>query len=203
EHRCRFVEEPIDHGPIGGICRRLLGSDGIQQRQFERAGLHVRGRSSTGVAEVACLCKVSYDIGFLQRSYGLECQQFGIPGADADTDQQSLAHEPGLASALTAAAAIALPPILPRTTRNGMPREWVNNSSLDSAAPTNPTGKPRIAAGRGAPPSISSSRRKRAVGALPIATTEPPSLSVQRSSAAAERVVPKRSANAGTLGSCR
>ena len=56
---------------------------------------------------------------------------------------------------------------------------------------------PTIAAGRGAPSSSISSRRNSAVGALPMATTAPPSRSAQRSSAAAERVVPRRVGEVG------
>lgn len=64
-----------------------------------------------------------------------------------------------------------------------------------------PTGTPMIAAGAPTPSSNSSSRRNSAVGALPTATTEPGSLSRHSSSAAADRVVPIRSASPGTFGS--
>ena len=82
-----------------------------------------------------------------------------------------------------------------------MPAGWDMRASLDSAAPMNPTGTPMIAAGRGAPESISSSRWNRAVGALPIAMTAPAKRSVHSDTAAAERVVPHAVASWGTRGS--
>ena len=65
------------------------------------------------------------------------------------------------------------------------------SAALDSAAPMKPDrhADHRGRAG-GRRPSSSSSRRNSAVGALPIATTAPSSRSPQRSTAAAERVVP-------------
>jgi hypothetical protein len=48
---------------------------------------------------------------------------------------------------------------------------------LLSTAPTNPTGTPMMAAGLGAPASISSSSRNSAVGALPMAITAPSMIS--------------------------
>ncbi len=50
-------------------------------------------------------------------------------------------------SALTAAAASALPPLRPRSVTNGTPSEALINASLLSSAPTNPTGKARMASG--------------------------------------------------------
>ena len=47
----------------------------------------------------------------------LRGHQFGVAGPDADADQARGAHSPALASALTAAAVIALPPMRPRTMR--------------------------------------------------------------------------------------
>ena len=69
--------------------------------------------------------------------------------------------------------------------------------------PTKPTGTPMMAAGLGAPAASISSRRNKAVGALPIATTAPPSRSLHSSSAAAERVLPSSCASAGTRASCK
>src|SRR4051812_41755807 len=115
--------------------------------------------------------------GLPERADRLQRQQLGISGTDADPDELGRsAHRPALASALTAAAVMALPPMRPRTIRNGTPRGSAASASFDSAAPTKPTGMPRIAAGFGAPASSSSSRRNSAVGALPMATTAPASL---------------------------
>ena len=80
-----------------------------------------------------------------------------------------------------------------------MPRGRSISSCFDCAEPTNPTGPPSTAAGVGAPSSTSSSSRNNAVGALPIASTAPPSRSAHRSTAAADRVVPVRSARSAAL----
>src|SRR4051812_13858036 len=55
-------------------------------------------------------------------------------------------HSASLASALTAAAAMALPPLRPLTIRNGT-RPSAASTSFDSFAPTKPTGRPITAAG--------------------------------------------------------
>ena len=59
---------------------------------------------------------------------------------------------------------MALPPRLPCTTRCSSAAGWRASSAFDSAAPMKPTGTPITAAGRSAPASTSSSRRKSAVG---------------------------------------
>src|SRR5437016_140374 len=93
--------------------------------------------------------------------------------ADAD-DAEPLLHAVGLPhSALTAAAASALPPRRPLSVTKARPRPNPASASFASAAPTKPTGKPRISAGLSAPASSISMRWKSAVGALPIATTDP------------------------------
>ena len=61
-------------------------------------------------------------VGLAERAHRLECHQFRIARADADANQLSGAHRPALASALTAAAHMALPPMRPRTMMNGTPR---------------------------------------------------------------------------------
>jgi len=57
--------------------------------------------------------------------------------------------------------------------RNGTLLLSTAKAALDSAAPTNPTGKPRITAGLPDPSWSISNNRNRAVGALPMATTAP------------------------------
>src|SRR6476661_2121115 len=150
------------------------------------------------MAGVSRLGEMDDHASLVQRRDGVQREQAGIAGAYSDTDQAAV-HSPSLASALTAAAVMALPPIRPRTMRYGTPRALAASASFDSAAPTKPTGMPRMAAGFGAPSASISSRRNRAVGALPMATTAPFSLSRQSSSAAAERVVPSLAARSGTL----
>src|SRR5215472_8271364 len=106
-----------------------------------------------------------------------------------DTYDRQPALHTGLASALTAAAASALPPRRPWRVTNWRPCPNSASAALASAAPTKPTGKPRTSAGCGAPAARISNRRKRAVGALPIATTAPAKCGRHRSMAAADRVV--------------
>ena len=83
------------------------------------------------------------------------------------------------------------------------PHGSATRASFDSAAPTNPTGMPTIATGLAPVSPITSSSRNRAVGALPMATTEPsrrPSF-CHRSTAAAALVLPRDSAMADSRGS--
>ena len=128
---------------------------------------------------------------FLQRQRGKP----GEPVLAQPDNRQPSGHEDEpdalIAKALTAAAASALPPRRPSSAIQGW-RRWAINRVFASAAPTNPTQKPRIAYGLGAFLGCKrSSNRSKAVGAFPIAITAPSrSTSVQRSTAAAERVVP-------------
>ena len=94
------------------------------------------------------------------------------------------------AKAFTAAAAIALPPRRPSRVIKGTSWLFETKAAFDSAAPTNPTGKPIMIAGFGPPACKISSKRKRAVGALPMATTAFSKFGNQASTAVAERVVP-------------
>ena len=70
-------------------------------------------------------------VGFAERTQRLERHQLRIARPDADADEFGRAHRPGLASALTAAAVMALPPMRPRTTRNGTPRGLAASASFD------------------------------------------------------------------------
>src|SRR5215472_3251551 len=191
--------ELIDSVTIGVVVFCDLGGHGIVERQLLDTGSQMTGNDRPRIAAVAGFGEMGHHVGGAERAHGLQGQELGISRSDADTDELA-GHRPGLASALTAAA-MALPPMRPRTTRKGTPRELAASASFDSAAPTKPTGIPRIADGFGTPASSSSSRRNKAVGALPIATTAPARRSAQSSSAAAERVVPILSASTGTRGS--
>src|SRR2546430_12145839 len=87
-------------------------------------------------------------VGLFQHPHRLKRDQLGITRSNADADEFSRrAHIPALASALTAAAVIALPPIRPSTVRNGTPRGSAATASFASTAPTKPTGITRIGAG--------------------------------------------------------
>src|ERR1700677_1978646 len=109
----------------------------------------MRRRDGASPARVPGLGEMRHHIGLAQRPDRLDGHELGIARANSDADHAGgRTHSPALASALTAAAVMALPPMRPRTIRNGM-RWWSAASvSLDSAAPTKPTGIPRIAAGR-------------------------------------------------------
>src|SRR5262249_38319468 len=74
-------------------------------------------------------------------------------------------------NALTVAAATALPPFSP--TLEIAVNPLARNRAFDSAAPTNPTGRPTTSAGANAPRSARSTTSSRAVGAQPTTTTAP------------------------------
>src|SRR4029077_5371532 len=147
---------------VAAAAFRQLGRHRISERQLDDLRTQGLRRDGARVALVSGFGKMSDDIRFRERPNGLQCNEFRIAGPDADADELARAagaHSPALASALTAAGVLALAPMRPRTIKNGTPRESVASASFDSAAPTKPTGMPRIAAGFGAPPSRSSSRR--------------------------------------------
>src|SRR5205823_1248209 len=79
----------------------------------------------------------------------LQGEQLRVAGPYSDAVTAAGAHSSSLASAFTAAAAMALPPRRPWTVSHGTPCDWRVSAALDSAAPTNPTGTPMIAAGCG------------------------------------------------------
>src|SRR5262249_22800546 len=74
-------------------------------------------------------------------------------------------------SALRAAAATALPPFSPTLEIAGTP--LARRRAFDSAAPTNPTGRPTTRAGANAPHSARPTTSSRAVGAQPTTTLAP------------------------------
>src|SRR6202043_2262885 len=195
------VVEIADRITVAVAVRGHFGGDRVEQGQFDDFGAQVLRCDGARMTFVSRFGEVCDHVGFAERAHCFQRHQFRIARSDADADEFSGAHRPALANALTAAAVMALPPMRPRTTMNGTPRGSAASASFDSAAPTKPTGMPRIAAGFGAPASSNSSRRNSAVGALPMATTAPANFSPQSSMAAAERVVPSFSASAGTRAS--
>src|SRR5262249_35673897 len=198
----RVVVERADDVAVACFVLWQLGCHRKDQRHFTHIGFEITRSSGPGVSGVRALGEMCHHVGSFEHANCFERNEFGVARSDADTNKLSpAAHIPGLASAFTAAAVIALPPIRPSTVRKGTPRGFAANASLASAAPTKPTGMPRIAAGLGAPASSISSKRNKAVGALPTATTAPPRRSRHNSSAAAERVVSSSSASRATCGS--
>ena len=95
---------------------RHLGGHGVEQRQFLDARFEMFRGDGAGVACIAGLGEMRDDFGRFERCDGVEGQQSRIAGTDADA-YEAAAHIPSLASALTAAAVMALPPMRPRTTR--------------------------------------------------------------------------------------
>ena len=144
------IIEVADGFAVGGRACRHLGRHRIEQRQLLDAGTQMLRDDPARVAGVARLGEMRDDVRLGECARGLQGQQLRIARADADADQTP-AHKPALASALTAAAVMALPPMRPRTMRYGTPHGSAASASFDSAAPTKPTGMPRMAAGFGAP----------------------------------------------------
>src|SRR5208337_504918 len=102
----------------------------------DRVGPDVTRRDGAPAARVAGLGEMRHHVGAAQRPQRLERDEFRVARADADPDQpRGFAHMPALASALTAAAVMALPPMRPRTMRYGICCLLAASAALDSAAP--------------------------------------------------------------------
>src|SRR5258708_25656394 len=157
----------------------LLCRNRVHHRKLDLAMNQFRANDRSSVALSMSGARISDDLSLSEYALRFDCNQFRVAGTDTDSEETSVlcafAHSSSLASALTAAAAMALPPRRPRTVRKGSPSRLTARAALDSAAPTNPTGMPIISAGRGAPPSTMQSRWKSAVEAFPITTTQQPS----------------------------
>src|SRR5262249_46048979 len=161
--------------------RNLVGQ-GILEAPFVAPLSEQRRHDAARIADVSLLGEVGDHINRMHQARGAQGEIARVARPDADAVQRSGGraarqgvdgdHSWSLANALTAATAMALPPLRPRTIRNGT-RPSAARASFDSIAPTKPTGRPITAAGGGAPASSISSRRNKAVGALPIATTAP------------------------------
>src|SRR5262249_13037010 len=119
----RLIEKTADQGTVTRIGGSSLCRDGIQQWQLECSRAKVCRGSRARIAGPSLLGEMSNDIRALQGMHGLQSQQLRIARTHPDAHEEACGHVPGLASALIAAAAIALPPIRPRTTRKGIPRE--------------------------------------------------------------------------------
>src|SRR5262245_51694047 len=144
---------------IRSLVTRQLSRHWKDQRQFPHSRLKIAGGDGPGISGLRSFGKMRHNIGLLQHADRLQRDELGVTWSNPNTDKlPGDSHISALASALTAAAAIALPPIRPSTVRNGMPREFSTNASFASAAPTKPTGTPRTAAGLGAPASSISSK---------------------------------------------
>src|SRR5262249_36788891 len=133
------VVEFTDPAAVTRIAGRNLRRHRIAQRQLGDAGLEMAGGDRAGMTGIAVLGEVHDPIRFFECAHRLQRDQLGIARADADADELGgSVHSPALASALTAAAVMALPPMRPRTIRNGTPRGSAASASFASAAPTKP-----------------------------------------------------------------
>ncbi|KGC52753.1 hypothetical protein DO65_4952 [Burkholderia pseudomallei] len=160
DERGRRIVEIGDHGFVAKRRRQRLGRHRVDERQVRLRIGQMPLDDAERVAFLALRDEVRHHGRGLQHAQRLERQQFGVARPDAEPEEAAglARHSASEASALTAAAAIALPPRRPAIATNGTPRLSAARSAFDSAAPTKPTGKPRMRAGRGAPASIMSSR---------------------------------------------
>src|SRR5579875_1852225 len=178
----------------GMICG--LRGHGIDQVLLDLARPQIPFGDAAGDAAAVAGAVIGHYVGLADHPGGLDRHQLGVAGSESDAEKCSPpAHLMLAAIALTAAAAIALPPRRPRTIKYDIPRGRSISSCLDCAEPTKPTGPPSTATGAETPSSTSSNSRNRAVGAFPIASTAPARRSGHSSIPAAERVVCRRTAS--------
>ena len=152
EHRGARIVEGDKRVAIAGIGLGQLRGEGIIEADELGVRIELAVDDAPRVADAPLLGEIGDDRRRFENARRLERHELGVTGADADAVKCAARahHSASLASALTAATAMALPPLRPLTMRNGVP-PWRARASLDSAAPTKPTGMPMIAAGFGAP----------------------------------------------------
>ena len=110
------VKEVLDRYTVFNSRGRVLGRNGVQQRQIDRVGTEVVLCRVAGVTLISGLRKVGDDVCPLQCTDRPDCQQVRVSGAYSHAYQLTTQGST-LASAFTAAATIALPPCRPRTVR--------------------------------------------------------------------------------------
>jgi hypothetical protein len=114
----RFLVEIGYRGAVVIVILIYFRCDGVDERQFHALRTQVRADDGARIAVAAALRKMRDHVGLGERAHGFQRQQFGIAGPGADADKAAFClhiQRPGLASALTAAAVMALPPRRPRT----------------------------------------------------------------------------------------
>ena len=112
------VVEIADDGLVAQRRFQLLGGHRVDQRQAHLGLVQVRLDDAEGVALLALGHEIADHRRRAQQAQGLEGDQFGIAGPDAQAQQAALHdthHSRSVARAFTAAAAMALPPRRPRT----------------------------------------------------------------------------------------
>jgi hypothetical protein len=114
----RFIERR-ERSDIAGMVEGNFGGDGIVERQFLARVWQPAIDNFARIAAPPCFGEIGDDGRRLNQAYRFHRQQFRIPRPEADAIETPCLrgdHSAALASALTAAAAIALPPLRPRTT---------------------------------------------------------------------------------------
>ena len=112
----RGIIEVADGFAVGDRACRHPDRHRIQHRQLLNAGTQMLRDGPARVAGVARFGEMRDDIRFGKCSCGLQGQKLRIARANSNADKTPT-HKPVLASALTAAAVMALPPMRPRTMR--------------------------------------------------------------------------------------
>ncbi len=129
-HLGRRVVEVGDHALVAERRLERLGGDGVDQRQLQLRLVQMRLDDAVGIALLALGDEVGHHRRGAQVAHRFQGQQLRVAGADADAEQAAargalparcgaslaVAHSTSVARALTAAAAIALPPRRPFTT---------------------------------------------------------------------------------------
>ena len=146
------IVEGDERVAIAGVGLGKLGGEGIIEADQLGVRVDLAVDDAPRIADAALLGEIGDDRRRFQNARGFQRHQLRVARADADAVKCAARahHSASLASAFTAATAMALPPLRPLTMRKGTP-PWPASASLDSAAPTKPTGMPMIAAGFGAP----------------------------------------------------
>ena len=116
--------------PIGGLGVEVLhravvtarvvgvsGGDWIDQMLFDLTFAEIRFGDGAGDAATVTCAVIRHHVGFTDNPGRFDSHQFRVTRPQANTEQRSLFHSRSFAIALTAAAAIALPPRRPSTTR--------------------------------------------------------------------------------------
>ncbi|MCY1362479.1 hypothetical protein D9M69_491990 [compost metagenome] len=116
------VVEVADDGFVGQRRFQFLGGHRVHQRHALLGVGKMLLDDAEGIAALALAGfrlghEVPHHLRRLQQAQGLQGNQFRVARAHAQADQPSLArhHSTSVARALTAAAAMALPPRRPRT----------------------------------------------------------------------------------------
>src|SRR5262249_28263547 len=115
-----FAVEVLDRAGVAAGMVGGLGRDRVDEMLLDLTRPKIRFGDPTRDAAAVPGAVVRDDVGLADHPRGLDRDEFGIAGPEAHTPEGSPAHSASLAIELTAAAAIALPPRRPWTTRYAM-----------------------------------------------------------------------------------